>query len=449
MTGEAAPTSEREGWGSVWRFLSAQTCSSVGALALTTVLGKVVFDLTDSELALGILGLVEFLPSLLLVLVSGTLADRLDRRRLASAALVLEALAAAAIAWYVSTDPTSATPLFLMVLVFGIARAFAAPAVRSMPADLVPHGRLPWLTVRYSAVWQISAIVGPVLGGLLFVVDPSLPFIAVTAMFATAAFGITTVRYAEHARDRAPALRANRTAEEKSGNTLHEALEGYRFIRREPVLLGAITLDLMAVLFGGAIALLPAIAEDRLGVGAVGLGWLRAATGIGAAIVTIALAIKPVRRHIGVVLLFAVALFGIFTVVLGVTTSFAVAFVALAILSGADAVSVYIRATLVPLVTPALMRGRVLAMEMVLIGASNELGAFESGVSGQIFGPAVAIVLGGIASVLVAVGWWFGFPDLRKTDRFPGFDDTGEPPKGVDSAVLQPEWIESEMPFQE
>src|SRR5262245_3463195 len=435
--------------GSVWRFLSAQTCSSVGALALTTVLGKVVFDLTDSELALGILGLVEFLPSLLLVLVSGTLADRLDRRRLASVALVMEAVAAAALAWYISTDPTSATPIFLMVLWFGIARAFAAPAVRSMPPDLVPHATLPWLTVRYSAVWQISAIVGPVLGRVLFAIEPTLPFIVITAMFLVAAFGIMTVRYAAHALDRAPALRADRTDDEKSGNTLHEALEGYRFIRKEPVLLGAITLDLMAVLFGGAIALLPAIAEDRLGVGAVGLGWLRAATGIGAAIVTIALAIKPVRRHIGVVLLIAVALFGIFTVVLGVTTSFAVAFVALAILSGADAVSVYIRATLVPLVTPALMRGRVLAMEMVLIGASNELGAFESGVTGQIFGPALAIVFGGVASVFVAIGWWFGFPALRKTDRFPGFDDTGVPPSGADAPVLQPEWVESEMPFQE
>jgi MFS family permease len=442
--------------GSVWRFLSAQTCSSVGALALTTVLGKVVFDLTDSELALGILGLVEFLPSLLLVLVSGTLADRMDRRRLASVALVLEAVAAASLAWYVSTDPTSATPIFLMVLVFGVARAFAAPAVRSMPPDLVPHGILPWLTVRYSAVWQISAIVGPVIGGIAYAIEPTLPFLIVTGLFVVAAFGITTVRYAAHAlsaSERVAAERANRESQRTSGtgrtNTLHEALEGYRFIRREPVLLGAITLDLMAVLFGGAIALLPAIAEDRLGVGAVGLGWLRAATGIGAAIVTIALAIRPIRRHIGVVLLFAVGLFGIFTVVLGTTTSFAVAFVALAILSGADAVSVFIRATLVPLVTPALMRGRVLAMEMVLIGASNELGAFESGVTGQIFGPAIAIVLGGVASVFVAVGWWFGFPALRKTDRFPGFDDTGAPPAGVDSAVLQPEWVESEMPFQE
>ena len=442
--------------GSPWRFLSAQSCSSVGSLALTTVLGKQVFDLTGRELDLGILGLVEFLPSLLLVLVSGTLADRLDRRRLASVALVFEAGAAAALAWYVSTDPTSVTPIFLLVLWFGIARAFAAPAVRSMPADLVPHGRLPWLTVRYSATWQISAIVGPVLGGVLYAIEPTLPFIVVTCLFGLAAFAILTVRYAAHAlsaSERSAARReaadSQRTSETRRSNTLHEALEGYRFIRREPVLLGAITLDLMAVLFGGAIALLPAIAEDRLGVGAVGLGWLRAATGIGAAIMTIALAIRPVRRHIGVVLLFAVAAFGVFTVVLGVTTSFGVAFVALAVLSAADAISVYIRATLVPLVTPALMRGRVLAMEMVLIGASNELGAFESGVTGQLFGPAIAIVIGGVASVFVAISWWFGFPDLRKTDRFPGFDDTEGPPKGADSPMLQPEWVESEIPFQE
>lgn len=436
--GDAAFLAER---GSVWRFLSAQACSSVGALALTTVLGKQVYDLTESELALGILGLVEFLPSLLLVLLSGTLADRLDRRRMASVALVFEAGAAAAMAWYATTNPTSATPLFLFVLWFGIARAFAAPAVRSMPADLVPYRNLPWLTVRYSGTWQLSAIVGPVLGGVLYAIDPFLPFAAVATLFLVSAVAITTVKYAAHVRERTHALTAFAEPLEaiepaelemaeiemaeieapgaRGGNRLHEALEGYRFIRREPVLLGAITLDLMAVLFGGAVALLPAIADQRLGVGAVGLGWLRAATGIGAALMTIGLAIRPVQRRIGVVMLLAVAAFGVGTVVLGATTSFAVAFVALALLSAADAISVFIRATLVPLLTPDEMRGRVLAMEMVLIGGSNELGAFESGVTGQLFGPAIAVVLGGVASVVVAIGWWFGFPDLRRLDRFP------------------------------
>jgi predicted MFS family arabinose efflux permease len=437
--------------GSVWTFLTTQAFSSVGALALTTVLGKTVFDLTDRELDLGILGLVEFLPALILVLITGTVADRFDRRRIASIAIFFEAVAAASLAWYVSTDPTSVTPIFLLVLVFGIARAFASPSMRSMPADLVPHVNLPWLTVRYSATWQLSAIFGPVIGGVLYAVDPVLPFLAVAGLFVASAVGINTVRYAPHAR---PPGRHNReqlavgvvesldaiepaelidAPDPEGGATgkpeesrIHEALEGFRFIRGQPVLLGAITLDLMAVLFGGAIALLPAIAEDRLGVGAVGLGWLRAATGIGAAIMTVGLAIRPVRRHIGVILLIAVAAFGIGTVALGVTTSFAVAFLALALLSAADAISVYIRATLVPLVTPDAMRGRVLAVEMVLIGASNELGAFESGVTGQLFGPAIAIVFGGAASVVVAIAWWFGFPDLRKLDRFPGFE-SGSP----------------------
>ena len=194
-------------------------------------------------------------------------------------------------------------------------------------------------------------------------------------------------------------------------------------MRSQPILLGAISLDLFAVLFGGAVALLPAVAEDRLGVGAVGLGWLRAAIGIGAGIVTISLTVRPVSRRVGRTLLVAVALFGAGTIALGVTTSFAVAFVALLALSGADSVSVFIRSTLVPLVTPPHMRGRVLAVEAVFIGASNELGAFESGVVGQLLGPAVAIVLGGAATLAVAGLWWGFFPALREVDGFPAVAD--------------------------
>jgi predicted MFS family arabinose efflux permease len=177
------------------------------------------------------------------------------------------------------------------------------------------------------------------------------------------------------------------------------------------------------VLFGGAVALLPAIAEDRLGVGAVGLGWLRAATGIGAGIVALILTVRPVSRHIGRVLLGVVGLFGVGTIVLGVTTSFVIAFVALLVLSGADAVSVFIRSTLVPLVTPADKRGRVLAVEAVFIGASNELGAFESGVVGQLLGPAAAVTLGGVGTLAVAALWWGFFPGLRDVDRFPAAAD--------------------------
>ncbi len=445
-TTRRGPREDPSAWGTPWRFLGAQASSAVAALALTTALGKQIFDLTHSELALGLLGLVEFLPSLVLVLLSGTLADRVDRRRMTAVALFFEALAAVGIAAYTASDPTSATPIFLLVLAFGIARAFGAPAMRSMPADISAPGRLPWLTVRYSGAWQVSAIVGPILGGVVYGIEPTATYVVVAALFLLGSVTILTVRYAPHVGERARALLAVAepldalepaelegleitTGSEPAGgprpNRLREALEGARFIRGEPVLLGAITLDLAAVLFGGALALLPAIAEDRLGVGAAGLGWLRASVGIGAALTTLGLAWRPVQRNIGRVLLTVVALFGIFTVVLGATTSFVVAFVALAVLSGVDSISVFIRSTLVPLVTPDAMRGRVLAFEMVLIGASNELGAFESGVTGQVLGPALAVVVGGVASVAVAVGWWFWFPALRRLDRFPTLDTGG------------------------
>jgi predicted MFS family arabinose efflux permease len=200
--------------------------------------------------------------------------------------------------------------------------------------------------------------------------------------------------------------------------TLHHALEGLRFIRRRPILLGAISLDLFAVLFGGAMALLPAIAEDRLGVGNIGYGWLRAAPGVGAVIVSSLLAVRPVRRHIGRVLFIAVAVFGALTVALGITESYAVAFVALVLLAAADSISVFIRATLVPLATPDHMRGRVSAVENVFIGASNELGAFESGVAAALLGVGPAVVLGGVATIAVVGLWTRWFPELRRLDTF-------------------------------
>jgi len=384
--------------------------------------------MTGSELALGMLGLAEFAPAALLVFVTGTVADRVDRRRLASIALTAEAATVAAIALYASTNPTSTLPIFLLVIGFGTSRAFAMPATRSLPADTVAPARLPWLTARQSATWQGALIVGPVIGGFLYVVAPWVPFAAATAFIVVAAVTVLGVR----TKYSAPPADV-----EKERPSMHEAVEGLRFVRSQPILLGAISLDLFAVLFGGAIALLPAIAEDRLHVGAVGLGWLRASIGIGAGIVTVWLAFRPVSRRVGRTLLVAVALFGVGTIVLGVTTSFAVAFVALLALSGADAVSVFIRSTLVPLATPADKRGRVLAVEAVFIGASNELGAFESGVVGQLLGPASAVVLGGIATLAVAALWWQYFPALRQVDGFPAAIDQPvlEGPAGYDGAV--------------
>jgi MFS family permease len=422
---------------SVLALLGSVLCSSTAMGALTVVLGKQVFDLTGSELALGLLGLAEFLPSALLVFVTGTLADRYDRRRIARFAISLEIVFVIGLAWYATTDPTSSLPIFWMVLGYGTARAFAFPATRALPADTVPATRLPWLVARQSMCWQAASIVGPVLGGFLYVVDVSLPFLVAAGLLVVAAIAISLVQPLYHAASEriAPDMAAvelpeRQAVEPDSTETavstrtrpragMRDALEGLRFVRQQPVLFGAISLDLVAVLFGGAVALLPAIAEDRLGVGAVGLGWLRASVGIGAALVTIVLAVKPVTRRVGSKLLIAVAVFGAGTIALGVTTSFVVAFIALAIASGADAVSVFIRGTLVPLVTPPDKRGRVLAVETVFIGASNELGAFESGVAGQLLGPAAAVVLGGAATLVVAVSWGRFFPALRHVDQFP------------------------------
>jgi len=443
------PSTERR---SIVALLTAMFASASAVVALTTALGKQIYDLTGSELALGLLGLAEFAPNALLVLITGTFADRYDRRRIVTFSMIGQALVVAAMAWYAASDPTSAVPIFALVVLFGIARAFGWPALRALPPDVVERARIPWLTVRSSAAFQAAMIVGPVMGGFLYAAGVALPYVAVAVLLLAGAVVMTLVhvRPATDERGAPPSdeqIVADATLEvateaadgesavsTPAGSRVKEAVAGFVFIRHEPLLLGAITLDLFAVLFGGAVALLPAIAEERLGVGAVGLGWLRAAIGIGAAAMTLWLAWRPLRRRVGRTLFVAVAAFGIGTIVLGVTTSFAIAFAALVALSAADAISVFIRGTLVPLVTPVRMRGRVLAFEMVFIGASNELGAFESGVAGQLLGPAAAIVLGGVGTLVIAVSWAFLFPALRRVDRFPGLDESVPSSAAMESA---------------
>jgi len=419
-----------------------------------TALGKQLYDITGRDLDLGLLGLAEFVPAMLLVAVTGSVADRFDRRRIVSIGLVGEALASGGLAWHASTGSTETWPIYALVIAFGAARAFVTPALRSMPPDLAPVGGLPRLIAFGSAGWQTALIVGPVLAGFLFIISPTAPFLACVGLTLT---GAILIQFARPRRDHAtapPSLTGAPSAalidlgdEARAGESLdamaesyagvsgaasdpvvtpgpskgriHEAFEGLRVIRDNPVLLGAISLDLFAVLFGGAVALLPALAANRYGVGAVGLGWLRAATGIGAAIVTIWLSARPIRGHIGRKLYIVVALFGVFTIVMGLTRSFAVAFVCLMLLSAADSVSVFIRSTLVPLVTPSPSRGRVMAVEGVFLGASNELGAFESGVAGQLLGTSGAVVFGGFATLAVVGTWTVLFPALGRMDRFP------------------------------
>jgi MFS family permease len=404
-------------------------------------LGKLAYDLSGRELDLGLLGLAEFAPAALLVLLTGSVADRFQRRWVSSLGSLGEGGAALLMTAYVFTEPTAVGPLFGLAVLLGGARAFVAPATRSMPADLVPSERLPWLVARWTIVFQLALVSGPVLAGVLYAVDPRLPFAGAALLFVVAAGGyallpppLTTLDPTAAPEPGGPPAPAVHVMAEVGAETvgappgdgepagrggLSEAMEGLRLVRRQPILLGAISLDLFAVLFGGAVALLPAIAEERLGVGAVALGWLRAAPGIGAAAVMLVMAVRPVRRRVGRTLLAAVALFGLATMVLGATHSYAVAFVALLVLAGADALSVFIRVTLVPLVSPPAARGRVMAVENVFIGASNELGAFESGVTGQAFGPGPAVVVGGLATLAVAGLWGRLFPALRRIDRFP------------------------------
>ncbi|MEI7622202.1 MAG: MFS transporter [Actinomycetes bacterium] len=443
---------------SVTPFLLASVASTIAAMIQITALGKQLYDMTGRDLDLGLLGLAEFAPAFLLMTVTGSFADRFDRRHIASIGLIVEVITMGMLAWYIATKPTATLPIFIVVIVFGIGRAFVSPATRSMPADIAPDGGLPRLIAFHVGCWQASAILGPILAGFLFVVSPSWPFIACMILTAAGAVLIQFARprpdrvapgtslsgqqdasfielgdemrpaemldllgerNAEHLAHESLTPTATADADGQKRRTFHEAFEGFRVIRKNPALLGAISLDLFAVLFGGAVALLPAIAETRLNVGAVGLGWLRAAGGIGAAIVTIFLSLKPIQRRTGPVMFLSVAFFGLFTITLGLTHSFAIAFLSVMLLSAADSVSVYIRSTLVPLVTPSSARGRVMAVEGVFIGASNELGAFESGVAGQLLGTGRAVVFGGVATVGVVVGWIILFPVLWRFDRFP------------------------------
>jgi len=396
--------------------------ASIGAFAQATALGKEVYDISHRKLDLGLLGLAEFAPAALLVLATGHVADRFDRRKVAALAYLGEGACALALAIYAASTPTAVGPIFAIAFAFGVARAFAAPASRSLPANVAPPGTMPKVMAVYSGTWQSALIIGPILGGFLYAGGVSWPFYAAAALFVIAALAALSVRI------RADAISAPATkpATEGERGGVRAALDGLRFIRSTPILLAAISLDLFAVLFGGAVGLLPAIADERLHVGAVGLGWLRAAGGIGAVLIAAVLAVKPVTTRIGRVLLIAVAIFGVATIALGVTRSYVIAFVAIAVLSAADMVSVYIRGTLVPLVTPDQVRGRVLAAENVFIGASNELGAFESGVTGQFLGTVGAVVLGGVLTLAVAGLWWVRFPMLRDVNRFEDLYTEGE-----------------------
>jgi MFS family permease len=393
---------------SVGAYISANVLLYVGLSLQVTTLAKQVYDITRRELDLGFLGLAEFLPIALLVFVTGTVADRFNRKRVSQIAMAGELASALLLMWYASTKPTSVFPIFVIAVLYGSSRAFLAPSMRPIAAAIAPEGRLPQMIALYSTVWTSAGIVGPAMSGFLYSASPVVAYGTGSALILIALATFSSVRVP-------PTQRADDHSERP---TLRSAVEGLSYIRRTPILFAAIALDLFAVLFGGAVALLPVIAEERLGVGNIAYGWLRAAAGIGAGAVALLLAIRPLRRNVGRWLLVAVAVFGVGTIVLGLTRTYWIAFVAMLVIHGADMVSVFVRGSIVPLVTPDDKRGRVSAVENVFIGATNELGAFESGVAAQAVGVPATVVGGGVLTLGVVGVWWVKFKQLRDVDRF-------------------------------
>jgi MFS family permease len=390
----------------VRRYLFSTAFGSIGLNLMVTVLFKQAYDITGDELTIGLLGLAQFIPAVLLVLVSGVVADRFDRRRVSAIFIFARGVCAAALAVYSLNDPTNVAPMFAIAAAMGAAEAMLAPARRSIPPLISTQQQFPHVVALWTATFTGAAIIGPVLGGFLYTVGTAEAYAVAAVMEIMAIAPVLMIRYL-----RVPERMTDRP-------TLSKALEGLHFVIRTPIVLAAISLDLFAVLFGGAIALIPAVAEERLHVGDIAYGWLRAAPGIGAAAMAIVLAIAPIRRRVGATLLVVVAIFGLGTIVFGLTTSYAVAFVALVVISAADMVSMFIRGSLVPLATPEDQLGRVTAVEGVFIGASNELGAFESGVAARAFGLPWSIAAGGMMTLLVATSFAWLFPSLRDVDTF-------------------------------
>ena len=388
------------------RFLSARLATSVAVQMQTVAVGWQVYEITRDPLDLGLIGLSQFLPFVVLVLPAGHFADRHVRQKLLSACYALELLCALLLLAFSLSGMAVVWPVFAVMVLFGIARAFAMPTGQALLPNVVPPALFSRAVAVNSTTWQLSTIVGPAIGGIVYLLGAPVVYGVVAALLTLAVILMLGVR--------APAPR--RSAESVSFDSL---LEGLRFVFRRRIILGAISLDLFAVLFGGATALLPAYASDILHVGPDGLGLLRAAPGIGAAAIALLLAWKPLTRRVGPAMLGGVALFGLATVVFGLSDTFLVSLVALSILGAADMVSVYIRHLLVQLETPDEIRGRVSAVSAVFIGASNELGEFESGVTAAWWGLRPAVVVGGVASVAIAGLWTRWFPELRGMDRFP------------------------------
>ncbi|EAU41562.1 Blood group Rhesus C/E and D polypeptide:Sugar transporter superfamily:Major facilitator superfamily (MFS) [Fulvimarina pelagi HTCC2506] len=386
------------------RFLRYWLARFLSAFAIQVVIvavGWQVYDLTRDPWDLGLIGLCQFMPALLLVLVTGAVADRYSRRGIMGAMTILEGASVVALMIFTWEGLVSPGPIFVILVVLGIARAFFGPASQALVVNLVTRDELANAIAWNSSSWQIASITGPVAGGLLYGLSPLVAYGTGATLFFLASVLVLSIR--------APAQRL--PTEPASMETI---IAGFRFIWHEKVVLGAISLDLFAVLLGGAVALMPVYARDVLDVGPWGLGLLRAAPGIGAVTVALWLAAHPIKDNAGAIMFAFVAAFGAFTALFGLSTVPWLSIVALALMGASDMISVYVRETLMQLWTPDDVRGRVNAVNMVFIGASNELGEFRAGTMATFIGAVPAVVLGGFATVGVAGLWAWMFPDLRK-----------------------------------
>ena len=392
--------------GSFLRFLIARGASIIGYQMVGVAVGWQIYDLTHRALDLGLVGLVQFIPSLLLVLVVGHVADRYDRRRLVACAQVAEGTAILVLALATMGHWLSRELLFSFVFVLGIARAFAFTTMQTLVPSLVGQEDLPRAMAVNGSVMQAAIIVGPLLGGFLYVAGPAIVFSVGVVLFLLSALLISGIRMERSAPKREPV-------------SLATIFGGISYIRSKPVLLGAISFDLFAVLLGGATALLPIYARDILFASPRGLGVLRSAPAVGAFAASLYLARRPLREKVGRTMFNAVAWFGLATIVFALSRNMVISFLALVLLGWADMLSVVIRSSLVQLETPDAMRGRVSAVNAVnsvFIGASNQLGEFESGATAALFGVVPAAVMGGVGTLLVVVLWRRLFPQLAERD---------------------------------
>jgi MFS family permease len=388
-------------------YAAARFCTTLCWQMLSVAVGWQVYALTRNPLDLGYLGLVQFLPFVFLVLPGGYVADHTDRRFILMTAYAGSAGCAGVLAWLSLTGSHSVWPIFAVMTVYGASRAFWMPASQAITPNLVPVEAFPSAVALNSMLFEAGVIAGPAIGGALYLVGPSVVYVSVAAMLMVSLALISTIE----------PVRASESTQGSQTQTAR-LLDGLRYVIHRRALLGAISLDLFAVLFGGATALLPAYARDVLQVGPAGLGLLRTATGLGATITAVALVVTPIERHVGRWMFAGVALFGAATIVFGLSHTFVVSLVALVLLGVGDMVSVYVRHVLIQLETPDAIRGRVSAVGSMFVGASNELGEFESGVTAGWLGLVPSVVLGGVATLFVVAAYLKLFPELRLMDRF-------------------------------